>query len=236
MSLSKYLKASKSSLSNINGSAVSLLILVQTAIWYPFLSQAQDELNRQAKLKVRAEADWTKTQQQANQLRNMSLLDEPWVQHRVEGSEEGIPTQWSIRGAASLNEWQAVLEKVEERYALGLLAASWQRDKNGDWRGHLLFSLEAPKANREYHNWLPTKLRMSRFEQNDWQLLSTMRMGDKTSALVAYKDMRHWVGEGSWLPDAGVTVKDVSFDRVTLISKDGSEKALVVREKAEDDE
>lgn len=236
MSLSKYLKASKSSLSNINGSAVSLLILVQTAIWYPFLSQAQDELNRQAKLKARAEADWTKTQQQANRLRNMSLLDEPWVQHRVEDTEEGIPTQWSISGVASLTEWQAVLEKVEERYALGLLAASWQRDKNGDWRGHLLFSLETPKANREYHNWLPTKLRMSRFEQNDWQLLSTMRMGDKTSALVAYKDTRHWVSEGSWLPDAGVTVNGVSFDRVTLISKDGSEKALVVREKEESDE
>ncbi|RBP78275.1 hypothetical protein [Marinomonas rhizomae] len=236
MSLSKYLKASKASLRHINGSAVALMMFVQISLWYPFLSQAQEELNKQAKLKARAEASWEKIQQQVNQLRGMSLLNETWVQHRVEDSEKGIPTQWSIAGAASLAEWQAVLEKVEAQYALGLLAASWQREKNGDWRGHLLFSLETPKANRVYHNWLPTKLHMNRFEPNDWLLLSTMRMGDKTSALVAYKHVRHWVSDGSWLPDAGVTVNGVSFGRVTLIAKDGSEKVLAMREKGVSDE
>uniref|UniRef100_A6W2T6 Uncharacterized protein n=1 Tax=Marinomonas sp. (strain MWYL1) TaxID=400668 RepID=A6W2T6_MARMS len=230
MFLSKYLKTNGASLKNIKGSVVLLLLLLQIAVWYPFLSQAQDELNRQSKLKARAESDWKKTQQQAILLRDMYLLDESWLQHRVEDAKNGVPTQWSINGSASLTEWQIVLEKIETQFALDLLAASWQRGSNGYWQGHLLFAIKIPKANREYHDWLPTKLYMNRFEQKDWQLLSTMRIGDNTSALVAYKNARHWVSEGSWLPEAGLTVNEVSFDRVTLMAKDGSENALAVRE------
>ncbi|WP_369919873.1 hypothetical protein AB8E32_14845 [Marinomonas polaris] len=231
-----YLKTNGVLLKNINGSVVLLLLLLQVAVWYPFLSQAQDDLNQQSKLKARAENDWKKTQQQANQLHDMRLLDESWLQHRVEDTKNGVPTQWSINGSASLIEWQIVLEKIETQFALGLLAASWQRESNGYWQGHLLFAIKIPKANREYHDWLPTKLYMNRFEQKDWQLLSTMRIGDNTSALVVYKNARHWVSEGSWLPDAGLTVNDVSFDRVTLMAKDGSEQALVVRKKGAQDE
>ena len=236
MFLSKYLKINSASLVNINGSVVLLLILLQIAIWYPFLSQAHDESNRQTSLKNRAENDWKRTQQQANQLHEIPLLDESWIQHSVEAAKNGVPTQWSINGIASLMEWQNVLEKIEMQFALGLLAASWQREDNRGWRGRLLFSIEAPTANREYHNWLPTKLRMNRFQQEDWQLLSTMRMGEKASALVAYKNARHWVREGSWLPDAGLTVNAVSFDRVVLIARDGSEQALVVRKEGDKDE
>lgn len=236
MFLSKYLKANGLSLTNIKGSVVLFLILLQVALWYPLLSKAQDESNKQAKLKARAENEWKETQRQANQLRGIRLSDASWLQHKVEDTKNGVPTQWSINGSASLIEWQTMLEKIEERFALGLLSASWQRESNGDWQGHLLFAIKAPKANREYRDWLPTKLRINRFEQKDWQLVSTMRMGKNTSALVVYKDTRYWVSQGSWLPDAGLTVDDVSFDRVTLIAKDGSKSALVVREKGGADE
>lgn len=236
MFLSKYLKASKASLNNINGSVVTLLIFLQIALWYPFLSQAQEESNRQHRLKERIENEWWKTQQQAKQLRHIRLPDESWLQHRVEDAKNGVPTQWSIEGIASLMKWQTVLEKIESQFALGLLAASWQKEPGGDWQGRLLFAIKTPNANREYHNWLPTKLYLNRFEQNDWLLLSTMRMGEKTSALVVYKNARHWVHEGSWLPDAGVTVNDVSFDQVTLIARDGSKQALMVHKKGGQDE
>lgn len=236
MYLSKFLKANAVSFININASVVFLLILLQIAIWYPFLSQAQDELNRQARLKNHAENDWKKVQQQANLLRDIRSLDESWLQHRVEDTKNGVPTQWSIEGVAPLMEWQAVLEKIEERFALGLLSVSWQRKADGQWQGRLLFTVQPPKANREYHNWLPTKLYMNRFVPNHWQLLSTMRMGKNTSALVVYKDTRHWIREGSWLPDAGVSVDEVSFDRVILMAKDGSKQAVVVRRQGSDNE
>ena len=236
MFLSKYLKANAASLNNIKGSVVLLLILLQLSIWYPFLSHAQKESNRQDRLKERIQNEWEKTQQQAKQLRDIRLSDESWLQHRVEDARNDVPTQWSIEGIASLMEWQTVLEKIESQFALGLLAASWQKEHGGDWQGRLLFAVKTPNANREYHNWLPTKLYLNRFEQNDWLLLSTMRMGENTSALVMYKDARYWVSQGSWLPDAGLTVNDVSFDRVTLIAKDGSKTALVVHEKGGTDE
>lgn len=233
MYLSKFLKVNKKAFIKINVSTVILLLLLQAAIWYPFLSKAQDELNKQTRLTIRSESDWAKTQQQANQLRDINLPDHSWVQHKVEETKDGVPTQWSVNGSASLMEWQSVLESIETQFSLSLLAASWQKDDNENWRGHLLFAIEPPKVNREYHNWLPTKLHMNLFEPKDWQLLSTMRVGDKTSALVTYKNAQHWVDEGSWLPEAGVTVHGVSFDRVTLIAKDGSENAVIVKSQGE---
>jgi hypothetical protein len=236
MFLSTFLKANYVSLKNINASVVFLLILLQIAVWYPFLSQAQDELNRQTRLKQRADRDWDKAQQQAEQLHDIHLFDDSWLQHRVEDTKNGVPTQWFIEGVASLMEWHVALEKIEEQFALGLLSVSWQRKDNGQWQGRLLFTVQTPKANREYHNWLPTKLYMNRFVQNDWQLLSTMRIGKNTSALIVYKDARHWIRKGSWLPDAGVIVDTVSFDRVILMAKDGSKQAVVVRRQGSNNE
>ena len=93
-----------------------------------------------------------------------------------------------------------------------------------------MFNINAPKVNREYHNWLPSKLRTYRFERKDWRLLSTVRTDESASALVTYKKSRYWVRKGSWLPEAGLSVNAVSFDRVILVAKDGSQQALNIRE------
>ncbi|ETX09653.1 hypothetical protein MUS1_06455 [Marinomonas ushuaiensis DSM 15871] len=229
MLLSQYLKIDISSLCNITGSTVCIFIMLQLAIWYPLLSGAQDDLERHIKRKERAETEWQKIQGQANRLKGMTFLNEVWVSHHIFSEKNAVPTQWFIEGTAGLIEWQTLLEKVEEHVALGMQSVHWQRLPNGQWQGCLLFDIKIPKANREYHNWLPTKLRSYPFVEKDWQVLSTMRVGENASALLEYKQQRHWVRQGSWLPSAGLTVDTVTFDQVTLMTKEGSQIALTVR-------
>jgi len=230
MSLSQYLKTKASFLYAINGSVVLLLVILQLAAWYPFLFQAQEHMNRHTRLKDRANQEWQQTQKHAKKLQTTNFVEASWARHRVEATQDGVPTKWSLEGIASVAEWQGLLEKAETQFALGLFSVYWQREPNGQWQGRFLFTINKPKANREYHHWLPTKLRASRFIKKDWHLLSTMRTGKDISALVTYKKKRHWVRENSWLPEAGFTVNAVSFDRVILIAKDGSQQTLIVRE------
>lgn len=230
MSLFPYLKIKLSSLYAIKGSVVLLLVMLQLAAWYPFLSQQQDDMNRQIRQKDRANHEWERVKKQAIELHTISFIDEPWARHHVVATQTNIPTKWSLEGIASVMEWQGLLEKVEMQVAVGLFSVYWQRADDGQWLGRFLFNINVPKANREYHNWLPSKLRAYRFERKDWRLLSTVRTDESTSALVAYKKSRYWVRKGSWLPEAGLSVNAVSFDRVILVAKDGSQQALNIRE------
>ncbi|WP_421846639.1 hypothetical protein [Marinomonas sp.] len=230
MHLSQYLNIKKTSFFTIHGSSVLFLLLLQMAAWYPFLSDARDALKSQSRQKYQAAQRWEKAQIQAKQLEFIQFEAAPWAQHRVLATDQNVPTQWLLEGVASISKWQGLLEEIERQFALDLLSVSWRREQSGNWQGSLLFAVKAPKGNREFHNWLPTRLRAERFVLNDWQLLSTMRIGEITSALIIYKDGRHWVRQGSWLAEAGLTVSSVSFDQVVLLAIDGSQQTLLVRE------
>jgi hypothetical protein len=230
VSLFPYLKIKISSLSTIKGSVVLPLVMLQLAAWYPFLSQIQDDMNRHIRQKDRVNHEWERVKQQAIKLHTIGFIDEPWARHHVVATQTNIPTKWSLEGIASVAEWQGLLEKIEVQFAVDLLSVYWQREDDGQWLGRFLFNINVPKANREYHNWLPSKLRAYRFERKDWHLLSTVRTDESTSALVTYKKSRYWVRKGSWLPEAGLSVNAVSFDQVILVAKDGSKQSLIIRE------
>lgn len=235
MRLSRFFKNNDFFSFHLSGPVVLLLVLLQLAAWYPFLSQMQSDVDRHIRLKDRVENEWRQIQNQAIRLRDVRFVDMSWVEHHITATENDIATQWSVSGSASVLAWQRLLEQVEEQFSLILRSVHWQRETNGHWRGQLLFSLNVPKKNREYHHWLPTKLRTSRFNRSDWQLVSTMRLGTSTAALITYKNHRRWIRQGSWLPEAGMTVNTVSFDRVILMAKDGSSQALVVRGRAQNE-
>lgn len=236
MSLSQYLNVNTSSLYNITRLTVCVFVMLQLAVWYPLLSDTQDDVDRYLKQKERAETEWRQIQEQGNKLKEAAFIDTDWVSHRITSEKNALPTLWSLEGSAGIFEWQTFFEQVEEHIALGLQSVYWKRQKNGQWRGRLLFDIETPKSNREYHNWLPTKLRGTPFVEKDWRILSTMRVDGNTSALLEHKKQRHWVRQGSWLPSVGLTVDTVSFDRVTLEAKDGSHIALTVREEGDADD
>jgi hypothetical protein len=236
MFLSPFFQAIRAFLLRINLSLVLLLIILQLAVWYPFIANAYDNAGRQLKLKQGAQHSWNSIQQQSRALAMAEFEDHPWLQHRTVDTAQEITSVWEIEGAASLPQWQTALEQVEERFALALLSVSWQRRSGEQWQGKMQFSIQAPKMNREYHNWLPARILIERFIKKDWQLLSTMRTSENASALVEYKHHRHWVQEGSWLPAAGLSVGSVSSDQVTLIAKDGSLQTLAIRQVGDDDD
>lgn len=230
MSLLAYLKSSAFFSFEITRSIVLLFILLQMAVWYPFLSNLHDDVSHHTRLNNQAEDEWRQWQKRANYLRQMHFADDPWVQQRVLATDVDRPTQWLIEGTASLTEWQSVLERVEAQLPLVLRSVSWQRASKGNWQGRLRFGLGIPKRNREYHNWLPTQLRTRQFNKEDWRLVSTMRVGEAVSAMLTYKNHRYWITRGSWLPAAGMTVNAVSFDQITLVARDGAIEELKVRE------
>jgi|GEM_PF-1601204 hypothetical protein len=221
---------------DMNRSVVCLFIFLQMAVWYPFLSSRHDDVSHHKRLNQQADVEWRQIKKQASALQQMRFPNTPWIQHSVEATKKDLPTQWLIEGAASLAEWQKILEQVEAQLPLILRTVSWQRRSNGDWKGRLLFALGVPENNREYHNWLPTRLRTERFNKNDWRLVSTMRAGSAASAMLTYKNKRYWIAPGSWLPEAGMSVDAVSFDQVSLVARDGSIQRLQVREEDEQDE
>ena len=236
MSLFPFFPVSKGSLLRVNLLFVLLLVMLQLAVWYPFLSAAQNNADQQFKLKQGAQRSWSAIQRQSRALARVQLTDHPWLQHQIIDTAQNMASAWEVKGTASLPQWQAALEQIEERFALTLLSVSWQKESNGQWQGKMHFSIQAPKMNREYHNWLPARILIERFNQRDWQLLSTMRTSENTSALVQYKNHRYWVQEGSWLPSAGLSVGTVSLDQVTLIANDSSLQTLVIRQKGEADD
>ncbi|MGJ8648097.1 MAG: hypothetical protein ACSHXJ_14445 [Marinomonas colpomeniae] len=236
MFLSQYLKNNMTTLYDIKGSLVGLLVVLQLAVWYPLISQNQEEMEHLLKQKDLTRAEWEGIKMQSKRIEQVMFSDVLWATQEITSTTDLIATQLKLEGVASIFEWQAWLERVEELFALGVMLASWKLEPNGEWGGRLLFDIKAPKKNREYHNWLPTKLRIGNFVAKDWSLLSIMRVGEKTSALLEYKRHRHWVRQGSWLPSAGLSVETVSFDQITLMSKDGTQRALIVRETGEGNE
>lgn len=228
MFLSRYWRANKHTLLRINRSTLLLLLVVQAAAWYSVLSANYDRLNQQ-----KAQRDNVLNQERQRQiyekaLQRLQLNNAPWSTYSVESSNNNALLGWRIEGVAPLGQWQNVLESVEENFALSLSSMVWEIQPNGDWRGALRFRVHSPKRQREYHNWLPIRLGTERFVQADWQLLSTMRTADITAALIAHKEQRYWVREGSWLPDMGLAVNRVTAKEVTLIAKDGSQPTVSI--------
>lgn len=230
MFLFPYFQASKASLLRINLSLVLLLVTLQLAIWYPFLSHAVENEGRQLNLKQGALHSWNAIQQQNRALAMVDFEEHPWLLYRIVDTAQEVASVWEVEGTASLRQWQTALEQIEERFALMLLSVSWQREGNEQWHGKMQFAIQPPKMNREYHNWLPARILVERYIKKDWQLLSTMRTLENVFALVEYKSHRHWVQEGSWLPAAGLLVGSVSLEQVILIAKDGSLQTLAIRQ------
>lgn len=220
----------KSILRRLNIAMVLLLIVLQLVVWYPALSAANEALSHAVMLEKKAQRDWQKIQQQDKALRHATFETAPWLSHDIESTQTGIATRWLVEGIASLSEWQGVLEDLQTRFALALSSVSWQREESGAWQARLVFHVLAPVANREYHDWLPVRVREVRFVKDDWQLLSTMQTTGTTSALLLYKKHRYWVQAGSWLPEAGLTVSLVSFDNVIFMDDGGTQWWLNVRE------
>ena len=236
MFLSQSLQANAARLADIKGSMVVLLTVLQLAAWYPFISQAQEATDRRLMQKSRTLLEWKQIELQSERIIQASFPSVPWGVRNTASKTNLMPTQLELKGTASTMEWQTWLERIEALFPLGLMSASWQLSPNGKWIGRLLFDIKAPKKNREYHNWLPTKLRAEHFAAEDWRLLSIMKVGETASALIEHKQRRHWVRQGSWLPSAGVSVHDVSFDQVTFMSKDGTQVALIVHDVGESNE
>ncbi|MBR7889968.1 hypothetical protein J9B83_13700 [Marinomonas sp. A79] len=230
MSLSQYWQANKHTLLRINASTLVLLLVVQAAAWYPILSASQDRLDRQTAQRDKEMNQERKRHTYVKALQQLQLKEATWARYSVKASDNENELEWHIDGAASLAQWQRILESVEEHFALSLLSVSWHLQPNGEWQGTLGFQVNPPKRQREYHNWLPSRLGAERFVQADWQLLSTMRIADVTAALIAHKEQRYWVREGSWLPDMGLAVNRVTTSAVTLMAKDGSQPTVTIME------
>ncbi|MEO9276023.1 hypothetical protein ABFY09_14395 [Marinomonas sp. 5E14-1] len=233
MFLSQFLKANRAFLFTVSCSRVCLLIFVQALAWYPVLSEKYLDVERQIKRKAQLSASWQKIQTQSRMMEEKDFLKVDWATYSVGDKVQGAATTWQVEGRTLIKEWQVLLEKVQEKIALRLVSASWESEQDGAWHGQLLFDIQEPKRNRAYEDWLPTNLKAGRFIEEDWTLVSTMRIGESASALLKHKDSQHWVRQGSWLPAAGLTVDLVVFDRVTLIGKDGDQVALQFRERRE---
>ncbi|MGB0782013.1 MAG: hypothetical protein ACPGRG_02505 [Marinomonas sp.] len=227
---SMFLSLKRRPLPALRYSTVALLSLLQISLWYPWLSQAHDDIRRQTRLKNQAVSEWQAIQRQAIALENVRFGEYAWLEHQIVARKANVATQWRIEGSQTLAQWRSLLEEVQRRFSLSVLTVSWEREKNAQWHGVLRFAIQAPKANRSFHNWLPTRLDDTRFIPADWQLLSTMRTAKSTSALIEYKHRRHWVQAGSWLPDAGLSVRSVALGQVTLVEKGGALQTLLIRD------
>lgn len=188
MFLSQFLIRNRASLSAISVSRVCLFVLVQVLAWYPVVSEQSADLERHVRRQEQLQASWQKIQAQARLLEEKSFLQEDWVTYSVGDKVQGVATTWQIEGRALIKEWQVLLETVQEEVALRLVSATWKRGQDGTWYGQLLFDIQEPKRNRPYENWLPTSLKAGRFVEEDWTLVSTMRAGERASALLKHKN------------------------------------------------
>ncbi|MBJ7538080.1 hypothetical protein [Marinomonas transparens] len=226
MWLFRFLKIDVQRCFPITPSIVFLLIVLQLAAWYPFLNNAYQEVTYQNRLKNRAIKNWQKALYQAQKLESSSFITDEWVSHQVIASKEGVPRQWGVEGGASLVRWQTLLEYVEEQVALKLSSVVWQNRFDGNWFGHLSFDVLAPRKGIASHYWLPIQSHTGRFAEREWKLLSILHTDNQASALLQYKQAKRWVSEGDWLPQAAMTVDQVLYDRITLITKDGKKEVL----------
>lgn len=229
MRLSKYIHNSISLSLDIKGPFVFLLLGLQLAVWYPTISKQNNNLEKSLLMQDRVNAAWQRTHNQAVGIRDIHFSKLPWVQHRVLTSINNLPMQWQIEGTATILEWQHLQETVQKQFALTLHSAVWERKHNGQWYGQLEMGMAHPLENRAHQNWLPVGLRNDNFHPSDWYILSTMQTGEHASALISYQKNSHWVSAGVWLPQAGVTVQNVTPREVTLLTTDGTEQIVKIR-------
>ncbi len=227
MPLSRYINNKNFLALDIKGSLVCLLLGLQAAVWYPFLSRALSDVSIHSAKENQVDKMWQQIQHQAQRIKHVVFSDMPWVQHKVITTLKELPTQWQVEGTASILEWQNFQETVEEKFALTLRSAVWKRQENGHWYGRLEMNITHPVENRTHQNWLPVRLRTDRFHPNDWQILSTMRNDAHASALISYQNNLQWVTAGAWLPEAGVTVQSVSLQSITLVAIDGVPQTIL---------
>ncbi|MCB5162308.1 hypothetical protein [Marinomonas algarum] len=226
MRISQYWQANKSVWLQIKLSTLVLLLLLQIAAWYPFLSDTYQQVIRHERQKANAQQLSRDRQVYTAALRSVQFGEAPWLSHHVVKSAETNLIQWHAKGTASLTQWRTILETVETRFALILRSASWRHLNNGHWRGELMFDVTFPTQNRPYHDWLPVRFNKTRFLPQDWQLKSVMRRQGTLSALVMYKQQAYWVQQGSWLPEVGLAVREVSFDGVSFYAEEGPDLIL----------
>ncbi|KZN13014.1 hypothetical protein [Marinomonas sp. TW1] len=236
MSQSKYSAINMSFLRMLSGRLILLILCLQLAIWYPFLFSAYDDWKREEKNLANAWQRWHKVQRQDDRLLAMSLSDWAWLEQTVINTRSRLVTGWRLEGVAHMTQWQPVLERVQETLAVSVMGVDWQRQVDGRWQGVIELDVQFPVANRAFENWLPTPFRRPHFSARDWRLFSTMKSADRRSALVQFRRKQYWLQEGSWVPEAGVSVLSVLADRIILVAKDGSQyRLLLTTRRSEDD-
>ncbi|BFM50376.1 hypothetical protein [Marinomonas sp. THO17] len=217
----------KTSLSQLlSGRFILLLILLQVAIWYLLILDVHEDWQQSQRKLTRIWKSWQNIQQQDALLQTMQNEQWPWLSMTSINSRNQLITGWRIEGVASLTEWQPVLESLQERFALSVIGIKWQRRQDAQWVGVVDVDIEPPAPNREWQNWLPSRFQKSVFHEEDWHLSSTMKVQDRCSALVQYRQRHYWLTEGSWIPDASVSVSKVAVDYVILVAKDGKQYRL----------
>jgi len=220
----------------LNGRLILLFLFLQLAIWYPFLFSAYEDWQREEKNLANAWQRWHKVQRQDDRLLAMSLSNWDWLDQAAIQTRNRLVTSWRLEGVAHITQWQPVLEVVQETLAVSVMGVEWQRQVDGRWQGVIELDVQLPMANREFENWLPTPFRTPHFNAQDWRLFSTMKSADRRSALVQFRRKQYWLHEGSWVPEAGVSVLSVLADRVILVAKDGSQyRLLLTTRRSEDD-
>ncbi|AEF56242.1 hypothetical protein [Marinomonas posidonica] len=212
----------------LNGRLILLILCLQLVIWYPFLFSAYDDWKREEKKLADAWLRWHKIQRQDDRLLAMPLSDLDWLSQTVINTRNRLVTGWRLEGVANMTQWQLVFERVQETLAVSVMEMDWQRQVDGRWQGAIELGVQLPAVNREFENWLPTPFRRPHFNARDWRLFSTMKSVDRRSALMQFRQKQYWLHEGSWLPEAGVSVLAVLADRVILVAKDGSQYTLLI--------
>jgi len=227
MWVSRFHRANTLSLPTPSWSLLSLLVLLQFAVWYSPIKSRLDQVNR-AEQRVLQDAHAKKQwQRQIQQLRHHAWINKALFQTRLQVMLATHQAHWQLTGTASLMDWQTLQETAQKQVSLRLQSVRWWLQNDGRWKGHLQFDVVPAQANATYQNWLPVRVEERPVKTTNWQLVSIMRQHGKSSALL--KDAYHhtlWVTEGSWLPELGASVASISSKQVRLISRAGTVAAL----------
>ena len=210
----------------LNGRIILLLVLLQAAVWYPLIFDVYGSWQQAQRKFSRVWQSWQSIQQQDERLQSIEFKQWPWLSFTPIHSRNQLVTGWRIEGRAGLMDWQNAFERLQEEFALSVIRIKWRRLQDAQWMGIVDVDIESPSGNRVWQNWLPSPVQKAVFYPADWLLMSTMKVKESRSALVQYRQRQYWLTEGSWIPDAAMSVSKVAADHVVLIAKDGKQYRL----------
>ncbi|MCV2403987.1 hypothetical protein OFY17_14045 [Marinomonas sp. C2222] len=225
MSLSQIIKIDVKRFFEVTPIIVLLCLLLQIGIWVVLVFQSQQTLERNENKKYREAKEWNDIVRQSQLIKNYQYNQPSWLIFSAD--DRSSPSKsFIIKGQASLEEWQALLDSIQQEVSVSLASLQWQYMSLEGWFGELEFHVRSPKKTHPYYDWLPVRMTSASSLNTPWRLVSVIRVDKKVSALLQNQNDGYWVKEGDWLPSLGVKVHSVSEERVTILAKNGQKRVI----------